>query len=116
MTLTLRGAIPCKKNSYRRSVNGRMYKTDEQAADIRALEWQAKAQWCDEPVTHPAITMRFYLPDMRRDRDNLATTVLDVLVNAGVLVNDNVRRCNGRIVIEPAVIDADERVEVEVQW
>jgi hypothetical protein len=33
---------------------------------------------------------------------------------AGVIVNDNIKSFNGLLVLQPAVIDTDERVAIEV--
>ena len=58
--------------------------------------------------------VQFFARDRRRDRDNMFTTVLDCLCEAGVMVNDNIAQANGTVVLLPAVIDKDERVVIEL--
>lgn len=58
--------------------------------------------------------VQFYIRDKWRDRDNMLTTLLDCLRDAGVIVNDNVAQCNGLLVVYPALVDKDERVTIEV--
>jgi Holliday junction resolvase RusA-like endonuclease len=113
-TLILHGHLPSKKNLWKRGRGGRTYIDSDVKALIDALTAQAQHQWKDEPVEHPELIVEFYMRDKRRDRDNMLTTVLDCLCAAGVLVNDNVARCNGLLVVYPAVIDKDERVTIEV--
>jgi Holliday junction resolvase RusA-like endonuclease len=88
--------------------------TARTSALIDALTAQAQAQWKHEPVTHPNVYVEFHVRDRRRDRDNLLTTVLDCLREAGVIVNDNIAQFNGTVVLLPAVMDGDERVKIEV--
>ena len=107
--LVLKGPVPSKKNDrsigYRRGKLTMFIDKDQQAA-LDALVWQAKAQWKGMArLVHPDISIRFHVSNRRQDRDNMATTLLDVLVKAGVLANDNIAQCNGRITIEPAVLD-----------
>ena len=114
MTLVLRGHCPSKKNLWRRGRGGRTYIDDKTADLIDALTVQARAQWKHEPVTHPDVRVQFFARDRRRDRDNLLTTVLDCLREAGVIVNDNIKSFNGAVILLPAVVDKDERVVIEV--
>jgi len=60
------------------------------------------------------MSFQFFTRDRRRDWDNLLTTVLDCLREAGVIVNDNIKSFNGSLILLPAVIDKNERVKIEV--
>jgi Holliday junction resolvase RusA-like endonuclease len=78
------------------------------------LTVQARAQWKHELVTHPDVRVQFFAQDRRRDRDNMLTTILDCLRDAGVIVNDSIAQANGTLVLLPGVIDQNERVTIEV--
>jgi Holliday junction resolvase RusA-like endonuclease len=113
-TIVLHGHCPSKKNLWKRGNGGRTYIDSETKALIDSLTIQARAQWKHEPVTHPDMRVQFYARDRRRDRDNMLTTILDCLREAGVIVNDNIAQANGTVVLLPAVIDQNERVTIEV--
>jgi Holliday junction resolvase RusA-like endonuclease len=114
VTLVLRGKVPSKKNVWRHG-KGRTYIDRETKALIDALTAQAQSQWNRAPVTHPDMRVQFFVRDKRRDRDNLLTTLLDCLREAGVIVNDNIAQFNGTLVLLPSVIDQNERVTVAVE-
>ena len=81
--LVLHGHCPSTKNLWKRGKGGRTYIDNETKVLIDALTVQANAQWKREPVTHPWMSIQFFVRDGRRDRDNLLTTVLDCLREAG---------------------------------
>jgi Holliday junction resolvase RusA-like endonuclease len=112
----LHGHCPCKKNLWKRGKGKRTYIDSEVKALIDCLTVQATNQWKHEPVKHPWMSFEFFTRDRRRDRDNLLTTVLDCLREAGVIVNDNIKSFNGSLILLPAVIDKVERVKIEVRW
>jgi Holliday junction resolvase RusA-like endonuclease len=114
-TLVLHGHCPSKKNLWKRGRGGRTYIDSETKALIDALTVQAQAQWKHKPVTHPKMCVQFFARDRRRDRDNMLTTILDCLREAGVIVNDNIAQFNGTVVLPPAVMDKDERAVIRVK-
>lgn len=90
MILKIMGKIPSKKNLLRRSKNGGMFRDRAVANQIAALTLQAKVQWQGRaPLDKPQIRALFIITDERGDPDNKWTTILDCLVDAGVLINDN---------------------------
>ncbi len=92
MIITLSGSIPSKKNLLRRSCNGGMYRDRNVANQIIRLTNQARLQWAGrDPMVRPKLKAVFYTATMRADLDNMLTTVLDCLVKAGVLANDNIK-------------------------
>jgi Holliday junction resolvase RusA-like endonuclease len=107
--------VPSKKNLWKRGRGGRTYIDSETRALIDALTAQARTQWIGEPVTHPEMCFEFFVRDGRRDRDNLLTTVLDCLREAGVIVNDNIAQFNGTLAVLPAVMDENERVTIRLR-
>lgn len=112
VTLTLMGHMPSKKNTWSRKRNGGMFLPKEVSRAIDSLRIQAQAQWGGRPaVVHPNMTVRFYVKDQRRDRDGMLATLLDIF-QPSILKNDNIANFNGRLQIDPAVIDADERTVI----
>ncbi len=104
MKIILRGPIPGKKNLLRRSRNGGLFRDKNVSAQIELLRLQAMAQWIRKiPMDKPALAIHFTCLDQRADLDNKATTVLDCLVGAGVLVNDNLKHLPGPITISGEV-------------
>lgn len=92
MKLILRGHIPGKKNMLRRSKNGGLYRDASVSKQIDALILQAKAQWKgNKPFEKARIEMAFVFRDQRSDLDNKLTCALDILVQAGIIENDNLK-------------------------
>jgi Holliday junction resolvase RusA-like endonuclease len=114
--MVLRGPCPAKKNLWKTARNGRRFLDDTVRAQIDSLTIQARSQWNRAPVESPELRITFYVAAARKDQDGIYTTVLDCLQEAGVLINDNIRRNNGRKVLEPCqfVSAGKERVEIEV--
>lgn len=116
--LLMHGHCPSKKNLWETGPNGQVFLNAEVKGQIENLTLQALLHWNNRPpVEHPEITIRLYVGAKRQDRDGMFTTLLDCLQDAGVLVNDNISRNNGRTILEPCVfVDvADERVEILVE-
>ena len=89
-TLTFAGAIPTKKNG-KRAWRGHVVIDPAIKARVEALEWEARSQWAGKPPLECAGFELVVLgKSARGDLDGMATTILDVLVNAGVLRDDNV--------------------------
>lgn len=115
MILELIGHVPSKKNQWRPRRGGIRLDKSAQGA-ISALVAQARIIWGSfAPLEHPALAVQFFVRDQRGDRDNKLSCLLDVLQAAGVLVNDNIRRCNGVITLLPAVVRKEEGVTVEIR-
>lgn len=142
VTLVLYGHCPSKKNLWKRGGSGKMYLDTDVKHLIDGLTMQAVFHWPHLlPVEHPELTVRFFvaakgtrtglrkhptdktkmievqLASGNRDRDGMLVTVLDCLQVAGVLANDDIERCNARMIIEPCefVNAADERVEIRLE-
>lgn len=112
-TLHLVGPIPCKKSKYRRGRAG-LFLDAGVVKQIDALVIQARTQWRRDPIKHPDMRITFRARHRRADRDGMLATLMDVLQKAGVIRNDNVAHCNGRITLEPTVIGNDEGVTVSL--
>ena len=115
--IQLEGRIPSKKNLLRRGRGGRMFTDTAARTAINSLTIQAVAQWVGlPPVDHPELTFALMVIDKRSDRDNMVQTLMDVLGDAGVLVQDNIAHCNGTMVIRPAIVGDTEGAEIEIGW
>ena len=92
-TIVITGRIPSKKNSRNIFVrNGKPISNPSK----KYAEWHEQASWellSQKPpknIEHCEIEMKFYAPDNRAaDLDNRATSVLDLLVDNGVIVDDS---------------------------
>ena len=93
MTLTLLGRIPSKKNSKRwLKRGGKLFLVPSEAYeswhDLQMLA--LKRLTPDEPLKHVAVSLTFYPPDrLRGDLSNKTESVMDLLVDAGILEDDN---------------------------
>lgn len=115
MKLVLKGHVPAKKNLWKRGRGGRVYLNREAQDQIDYLTLQAQQKWSGkQPLIHPDFSIQFYVRDQRGDRDNKQSTLMDVLQKAGVLLNDNIKQCNGKITLLPAVVDKNERTVINI--
>lgn len=89
--LTFRGHVPSKKNS-KRAWKGRVMIDPEIQVIVRGLEMQARFAWKREPIERASIRAVFYVRDGCCDLDGKFTTLQDVLVKGGVIVNDSIAR------------------------
>lgn len=114
-TLFLRGHIPSKANCYLpRAGKGRKLRLNPQAkSEIEWLIIQANQQRPREaPFEHPMVTLCFRFKNPAQDRDNAEKTILDVLQEARIISNDNVRHFNGWIHKAPAELGDQEGVTI----
>lgn len=114
--IILAGRIPSKKNSKRvfRS-GGRTVVASSRNHNIwhRKAFFEIKEQKA-RPMTGPlSVKMTFWLPDNRKsDLTNKAESVMDLLVDAGIIEDDNVKICP-KITLEFAGVDTkNARVEI----
>ena len=92
MKLTLRGVPPPKKNSRR------IFRVGQKVVNIPSLrysKWHDMA-WCDMPkhiekAEEPcSVRIEYWMPDRRRrDLSNITESIMDFLVDQGVLSDDN---------------------------
>jgi Holliday junction resolvase RusA-like endonuclease len=96
---------PCsKKNRYTPRSDGKgFFKNTKLKADLDWLAIQIPGQYRDLKLVDPDITVQMYVMNYRMDRDNILVSMMDLLVQAGVLRNDNMADCNGTITIPPAI-------------
>ena len=92
MKLIIEGETPAKKNSRIVLPNGRNIPSKQYREwhESALLQVRAMTVWIKEPIAYPvSISLCFYHGDKRRrDSDNGTSSILDLLVDAGVLKDD----------------------------
>src|SRR6266568_4422907 len=107
--LEIYGNIPTVKDSYlpvMRKGKPALTKDRKLTAKLNYILEQIPREVWDTKLKHPTITMQRYAPEQnqRRDRDGMLTTLLDLLVRAGVLEDDSDLYNNGAWHILPTQI------------
>jgi hypothetical protein len=104
--ISLRGHIPSKKNSYSpRKDRPGFFKNSKLQSQLDRLALQIPVECRDLNLESPDLHFYFTYEKANWDTDNAMTSLIDLLVQYGVLANDNIRRLNGMKVIHPAVKD-----------
>jgi Holliday junction resolvase RusA-like endonuclease len=118
--ITLKGISPSKKNRYLPIIRGghaTMIKDKKLQGELDLLELQIPLYSRTLKLQHPHIVMQFYVDKTNgtsRDRDNMAQMTMDLLVHAGVLYDDRIKRNNGFFLMPPAVIGTENKTEVYI--
>jgi Holliday junction resolvase RusA-like endonuclease len=112
--LVLLGRVPSKKNEWKRASGGGIYfAKDSTRADIDSLIIQARSQWRGKPPARkPTVLVTFHMANAAADLDNRYSTISDVLVKAGVLVDDCLREVS-RFGVQ-GVVDREEKTVIEL--
>ena len=115
--LTISGPIDAKKNRLK-LVRGHAYYDAQTKANMLEIRAQLGSQWLQTiehegrplrvprpPLAHPAMACVFYVSQRgtRGDRDGKWTTVVDELVNVGVLKDDCIEDFNGAVLLTSAI-------------
>jgi len=111
--LAIEGRLYSKKNhlQFNRRSSHPYYPSDVRAC-MDSVRAQIEHQWTDDrgnakqTLSHPAIAIAFYVnrQGLKSDRDGLWTTVLDELVNAGVLKDDSIESFNSEVLLCKSVL------------
>lgn len=108
---SLHGRIPSKKNRLASAGPGRRFFLPSEirrASDSLALQIISQLPR-EKPYRHlpreAEIEIQLRVSTARQDRDGMVTTILDALVDAGVIRDDSVSRWNGRLTVAPAEVD-----------
>lgn len=125
ITLFIPDRIPSKKNSHKvhqNSATGRRFIAPSQKYKVweTSAAYQLKNQFKGEPIKHvEAIELLFVLWDKRAwDITNKAESVMDALVLAGVIEDDNwkvVPKFTGEIV-RPEDVDFPSGVVIQISY
>lgn len=124
LKLTYHGTVLSKKNSKRIIQNPRTGKpliVSNKSAKaneddmIDQFSTQTLAQ--DDAITKCTIRIQIYEPNrQKRDLDNQATSILDALVKADVIVSDSFK-CVEEVNVKYAGVDTDDpRAEIAIQY
>lgn len=115
MNITITGRVPSKKNSKRKIQRGHktfMVPSKEHEEWHEDASWQLYTQKKQVGIERCSISIMFYMPDRRRaDLTNKAESVMDLLVDNGILKDDSWQ------VVRPMTLDAEydkENPRVEV--
>lgn len=113
--LVLHGHVPSKKNQWR-PIRGRIVLDKKARSYIVSLVTQARIAWGPAKAwVNPDMDVQFWVRSARSDRDNKLSCILDVLQEAGVILNDNTAQFNGTLVLKPAVItDGEEATRIVI--
>ena len=102
-----------KKNRKAPNRNGRgLHMEPETRLMIQRMEMQVPGHVRDLHLEDPEVEWHFTYTNARVDKDGIITTVLDILQKYGVIVNDNIRRFNGKQTIWPAERGEEDIVKV----
>ena len=102
-----------KKNAYAQTKAGRRFKPQSVRDAEELCLSQIPAEMFHLNLKHPAIEFWAYIPKKNQalDIDGVFTTILDICVKAKILVDDNIRNCNGPKLLYP-VQDAERKKAV----
>lgn len=110
MVLTILGRIPSKKNSRINTRSGMSFPSSKYTAWHKDASLQIKQA---QKQSQKGFVLTFYMPDNRRtDLTNKAESVMDLLVDNGVL-EDDCWQVTGDVSLVPGGIDkSNPRVEI----
>lgn len=87
----LPGIVPTKKNG-KHSWRGRVVIDPDKKKVLGDFELLARSRWRGRPaLTQAEVKMLFYVSHERADLDGGQTSLLDILKQAGVIVNDSMK-------------------------
>lgn len=117
MNITLKGRIPSKKNSKRIIGRGRPMLISSKAYQ----EWEAgqliylRSLNLSKGIEKASIKVVFYMPDNRKaDLSNKFESIADLLVKAGILVDDSWQCLSPVLLVCEGVDKENPRVELEL--
>ena len=120
ITLTIRGPIPAKKNENKITCAGRYPRTYKSKRFINwhgpALEELAYTYRGETIEKTKSIVLRYYLKTRRKkDLTNMSESVMDLLVDAGVLLDDEFKVAPDVRMVFMAIDKDNPRCEVEIE-
>lgn len=109
--ITIKADVISKKNAYASGKGGRRFKPKRVVEAEETAMFQIPHEYYCLNLQHPAIEFKAYLPKKlwSMDRDGVWTTILDYLVKAQLLKDDNVRNFNAPVYFHP-VSESNEKI------
>lgn len=104
LDITIKADVISKKNAYATGKGGRRFKPTRVVQAEQDAMFQIPTEYYGLELLHPAVEFKAYLPkkSWALDRDGVWTTILDYLVKAHVIKNDDVRNFNAPVYHHPA--------------
>lgn len=110
--LEIKGRVPSKKNSRINTRFGRSFPSKAYKEWHEDASWQLYTQKKPMGLTKAQVELHFYMPDNRRaDLTNKAESVMDLLVDVGVLKDDSWQVVN-TIILKGELNKENPRVEI----
>jgi len=114
--ITIDGPIPGKKG-HRGAFGSRIFTRPAVAQRLKELEAAVFLEWFDcrtspAPLECVDVEVHFTVKNLKSDLDGKLTTLLDVLKNVGVIVDDNSKRVVGFQVTRTLDRGCEERADI----
>lgn len=110
--IIIKGRIPSKKNSRINTKSGRSFPSSKYTSWHKDASLQIKSQKV-ETINTKKLKLVFHLPDNRRtDLTNKAESVMDLLVDLGLLEDDSWQIVNEILLVGAGVDKENPRVEI----
>ena len=118
ITFLIDGETPAKKNSRINLKNGRSFpsKRYQQWHDVARLQVQSQMRQLDKPIDYPCkVSITFVHGDLvRRDSDNATSSILDLLMDCKVILDDNWKIVR-ELHIRNGFVKGKSRCKVEIE-
>lgn len=108
--IVIQADVLSKKNNYKQTASGRRFKPAKIVETEKLALQQIPPDLFGLGLQHPGVEVFMEMPkkSWAMDQDGAWTTVLDYLVKAGVVKDDNIRNFNGPKIMHP-VVEADRK-------
>ena len=114
--LTIKGRCPSKKNSRINTRSGRSFPSKKYKEWHEQASWQLYTQEKPLNVEHCTVELYFHAPDKRRwDLTNKAESIMDLLVDNGILKDDNAHVVSKLTLVNCGFDKKDPRVIIMIK-
>jgi Holliday junction resolvase RusA-like endonuclease len=116
LDITIIADVISKKKAYASGRGGRRFKPKKVVDAENDALLQIPSEYFGLELVHPAVEFKAYLPkkSWAMDRDGAWTTVLDYLVKARVLKDDNVRCFNAPVYLHPVTESTEKKFRIRI--